>query len=160
MKTHSSHRFTITIMAVLLPFLVGGCGNGGGNSTSSTPVATTSASSQAVVELFVSSEFLVDGDELAQPITLVTTITIRESAGLGFAMNWLKVTYGLPGGSDTRVYEYGASTFNNSLGTNRLEAMQQLQIVITEQENLPIATQAELDYTDDRGNQATVTANP
>ena len=145
MRILASHRLMIAIMAALLPFLVGGCGNGGGDSTSSTPVATTPAPTEAVVELSYSTEV---GD------WSFTTITVRESGGLGLSVNWVRVLFSRLGPEEYK--EYGASTFINSLGTNRLEANQEFTVQINEPATRGFVTWVQLNYTDDAGNQADV----
>jgi len=75
---------------------------------------------------------------------------------------------------DTLDDEYGAATFVNIFSTNRIEAGAQIQITVSSSVSgtcflfgKPVpcvggakVVLAELNYTDDRGNQATVTVNP
>ena len=98
----------------------------GGNSTSSTPVAANPGPSQAVVELFVS------------PTGLQVNVTIRESGGVGIAINWLRITLegsnpGIANGETIQqTNEYGVSYFVNEFGSNRVGPMSQIQFSVSQ----------------------------
>ena len=144
MKTHSSHRFTITIMAALLPFLVGGCGNGGGNSTSSSPFAFAipPGPSEAFVSIELSSNFMSRSG-------VRTEIIINEGNGLGLSIMCLEITYGT-----IQVSKFATSDLIRSYNGTRVEAFGKLETSFISPTSWGEATEAELNYLDDRGNLA------
>ena len=142
MKTHSSYLFTITITAALLPFLVGGCGNGGGNSTSSSPFAIPPGASEAFVWIELSSNFMSRSG-------VRTEIIINEGNGLGLSIMCLEITYGT-----SQVSKFATSDLIRSYKETRVEAFGKLETSFISPTNWGKATEAELNYLDDRGNLA------
>ena len=147
MRTHALHRITIAIVTALLPLLVAGCNNGG-SATSSTSVATDPDPGRAVVELFVSVD------------SLFSYVEIRETAGVGITINWLRITASsntLGGATATGEYLAGSLSRGWRVEGNGFYAVVFPSVDLPPDQQL---VRAELNYTDDNGNQATVVYDP
>ena len=148
-------RRRAAVLTLALPLALGlvGCGSSTGPTSQPTPIPGPSQANITVT----CSAYTVSGSPIGGfAFRLSVPCTIRETAGLGANLNYVRLRL-LLGGSEVERQEIGASDIIRAAGTNRVAANGTVNGNFIFDFNRGDATSAILDFnfTDDRGNNAT-----